>query len=461
MNICTILSDRVLSLENTNTSQPAEIATLKKRVKKLEKKRRSRTYKPKRLYKVGSSRRVESSEGSLGAQEDASKQGRKIADIDADAEVTLMDETQGRSDDNLMFDTNELTLAQTLIEIKAAKLKAVTTAATTVTPVSTRPKAKGIVFHDQEEQAPASIQRVSPSQPSQAKDKGKSKMVEPKKPLKKKDQIAFDEEVARNLEAQLQAELEEEERLARQKEEEANIALIESWDNTQAMMDADFQLCQQMQAKEQEQLSIEENKSYDEIQEMFDKEMKRVNNFVDMDTELVKDSGTRVQEISSKRAGTKLEQEVAKKQKFDENVEVDGDDDQEEAEMKKHMEIVLDEEEIAVDVIPLATKPPMIVKYKIVKEGRIGYFQIIRANRSSKRYSSMIQMLQSIDREDLETLWKLVKAKHGDIRPEEEYERVLWDNLKVMFEPDVESELQLLSDYYCWKEYADRDEIKD
>ncbi|GKF86203.1 hypothetical protein Tco_0254030, partial [Tanacetum coccineum] len=38
------------------------------------------------------------------------------------------------------------------------------------------------------------------------------------------------------------------------------------------------------------------------------------------------------------------EQEVAKKQKFDENVEVDGDDDQEEAEMKKHMEIVLDEE---------------------------------------------------------------------------------------------------------------------
>ncbi|GKE92667.1 hypothetical protein Tco_1573762 [Tanacetum coccineum] len=169
--------------------------------------------------------------------------------------------------------------------------------------------------------------------------------------------------------------------------------------------------------------------------------MKRVNNFVDMDTELVKDSGTRVQEISSKRAGTELEQKVAKKQKFDENVEVDGDDDQEEAEMKKHMEIVLDEEEIAVDVIPLATKPPMIVKYKIVKEGRIGYFQIIRANRSSKRYSFMIQMLQSIDREDLETLWKLVKAKHRDIRPEEEYERVLWGDLKVMFEPDVESEV--------------------
>ncbi|GKA39986.1 hypothetical protein Tco_0732579, partial [Tanacetum coccineum] len=51
----------------------------------------------------------------------------------------------------------------------------------------------------------------------EAKDKGKEKMIEPKKPLKKKDQIAFNEEVARNLEARLQAELEEEERLSRQK----------------------------------------------------------------------------------------------------------------------------------------------------------------------------------------------------------------------------------------------------
>ncbi|GKF42323.1 hypothetical protein Tco_0125665, partial [Tanacetum coccineum] len=81
-------------------------------------------------------------------------------------------------------------------------------------------------------------------------------MVEPEKPLKKKDQITIDEEVARNLEAQLQAELEEEERLSRLKEEEANITLLESRDNTQAMMDADFQLAQQMQTEEQEQLSI-------------------------------------------------------------------------------------------------------------------------------------------------------------------------------------------------------------
>ncbi|GJT05276.1 hypothetical protein Tco_0839738 [Tanacetum coccineum] len=47
-------------------------------------------------------------------------------------------------------------------------------------------------------------------------------------------------------------------------------------------------------------------------------------------------------------------------------------------------------------------------------------------------------MLKSFDREDLETLWKLVKAKHGYTRPEEGYERVLWGDLKTMFEHNIE-----------------------
>ncbi|GJU16283.1 hypothetical protein Tco_1144249 [Tanacetum coccineum] len=147
-------------------------------------------------------------------------------------------------------------------------------------------------------------------------------------------------------------------------------------------------------------------KSFKDIQMLFDKEMKRVNTFVDMDTELVKGN---------------------------ENVEA-------EAEIKKHMEIVPDDD-VAIDAIPLATKPPIIVDWKIIKEGKMGYFQIIRANGSSKRYSSMIQMLKDFDREDLVTLWKLVKAKHGSTRLEEGYKRVLWGDLKVMFEPDVESEV--------------------
>ncbi|GJU03119.1 hypothetical protein Tco_1113457 [Tanacetum coccineum] len=279
MELCTSLSQRVLDLEKTKTSQAAEITELKERVKKLEKKGGSRTHRLRRLYKVGRSARVVSSKDEgLGDQEDASKQGRKIDEIDQDVEVTLVNETQGRYSDNLMFDTgvldneqdmaekevdmaekdvsiadsvtiigevvttanvvvstaevttdstttttvDELTLAQTLIEIKAAKPKVVTTAATTTTTAVTRPKARGVVVQEPNEFTTT----TSPSKPSQlphAKDKGKAKMVEPGKPLKKKDQIMFDKEVAQKLQAELDAELEEEEKLARQREENANI----------------------------------------------------------------------------------------------------------------------------------------------------------------------------------------------------------------------------------------------
>ncbi|GKB84616.1 hypothetical protein Tco_0956888 [Tanacetum coccineum] len=155
----------------------------------------------------------------------------------------------------------------------------------------------------------------------------------------------------------------------------------------------------------------------------------------DYKTELVKGSEKRAED-STKRAGTELEQEVAKKQKIN---YAKLDDDQEEARMKELMNIVPDDEEVAIDDIPLATKPPCIVDWKIIKEGKLGYYQIIRADRSLRRYPSMIQMLQNFDRDNLETLWKLVKAKHGSTRPYEGYERVLWGDLMTMFEPDVES----------------------
>ncbi|GJS85715.1 hypothetical protein Tco_0752256 [Tanacetum coccineum] len=179
-------------------------------------------------------------------------------------------------------------------------------------------------------------------------------------------------------------------------------------------------------------------RSYEEIQKLFDKVYKKVSSFIPMDSEVLKSSETGI-EGSSKRAGDDLESNKSKKQKIVEHVEAKKDD-QKEEEMKRHIEIVKDDE-VAIDAIPLATKPPVIVECKIDKDGKMGYFKLIRADRSSKRYSSMIKMLQDIDREDLETLWKLVKAKHENTRPEEDYERVLWGDLKVMFEPDIKSEV--------------------
>ncbi|GKE31248.1 hypothetical protein Tco_1450570 [Tanacetum coccineum] len=164
---------------------------------------------------------------------------------------------------------------------------------------------------------------------------------------------------------------------------------------------------------------------------MFDKAFKRVNTFVDFRTDLV--------EGSSKRARTELEQEVTKKKKVDnvqETAEVDND--QEAAKIKELMEIIPDEEEVAIDVIPLATKPPTIVEWKNHKEGKKNYYQIIRADGSSKMCLVFSHMLKSFDREDLETLWKLVKAKYGSTRAVEDLDLIIWGDLKTMFKPHVE-----------------------
>ncbi|GKE47752.1 hypothetical protein Tco_1479010 [Tanacetum coccineum] len=153
-------------------------------------------------------------------------------------------------------------------------------------------------------------------------------------------------------------------------------------------------------------------KSYDEIQKLFDKEMKRVNTFVAMSSEAQesnekkvegseeKAKGSRKKILGKKRAGKEQQQETPKRQKMEDDKESD-----DTAELKKHLVIVKDDE-IAIDAIPLATKPLVIVEYKLLKEGIMVHYQLIRADGSSKRYSSMIRMLQGIDREDLETLWK-------------------------------------------------------
>ncbi|GKA46524.1 hypothetical protein Tco_0739407 [Tanacetum coccineum] len=214
-------NDPLLS-EMAKDAQAKEIAGLKKRVQKLERKKKSRTTGLKRLRKVGESRRVESSE-------------------DKD-----IDETHGRINDAEMFDTDDLhgdevstgvedsdaltILVTTAGEgVTATKIDEITTTSAPTTTIDEITLAQTLIEIKAFRTTTSSPQA---SQPSKTKDKGKAIMIEPEVPLKKKDQVALDEEMARNLKAQLQAELIEEERLARKKEEEANIALIESWENT-------------------------------------------------------------------------------------------------------------------------------------------------------------------------------------------------------------------------------------
>ncbi|GJR66408.1 hypothetical protein Tco_0012473 [Tanacetum coccineum] len=128
---------------------------------------------------------------------------------------------------------------------------------------------------------------------------------------------------------------------------------------------------------------------------MFDRAFKRVDTFVDFRIDLL--------EGSSKRAGKV-------------------DDDQETVKIKELMKIKPDEEEVAIDAIPLAIN----------------------------------HMLKSFNREDLETLWKLVKAKYGSTRPVEDLDLILYGDLKTMFEPLVEDTIwRNQSDYRVldWKLY--------
>ncbi|GJT79466.1 hypothetical protein Tco_1053808 [Tanacetum coccineum] len=396
--------ESVLDLEKAKSDQAIEIASLKKRVDKLEKRRKFRTTGLKRLKKVGACRRIESSNDSLGAQEDASKQGRRIEDIDADAKVTLVNETQERQDEELMFDTRVLDGDEMFVDAitgekdeQSTKLddsnvgEAVTTA--------------GV----EDSALPTTVSKltVSVTHPS-IKDKGKGIMQESERPLTKKDQVALDEDL----------------------------------ENTQAMMEADRLLAERLQTREREELTDEEKgKLFMELMEKRRKHFAALraqekrnrpptkaqkrcqmsiylkhmggykykqlmgksleaqeSNEKKVEGSKEKAKSNRKKSLGKKRAIKEQQQESPKRQKLrddkesDEHEEVEADDT---AELKKHL-VIKKDDDIAIGIIPLATKPSVIVDYKLLKEGIMVHYQLIRADGSSKRHSSMIRLLRGV-----------------------------------------------------------------
>nr|GEY04718.1 hypothetical protein [Tanacetum cinerariifolium] len=180
--------------------------------------------------------------------EDASKH-RRIANIDVDEGINLVNETaedQGRYNDEEMFDTcvldNEEVVVEKEVADKDVSIVEEVNAASIATSTS-KPKEKRIVMQEPSEATTTTTTIISSIK---SKYKGKSIMVEPEMPIKKKDQISLDEELALKLQAE-----EEEERLAREKAQrikEVNIA----WDDVQAKIKANFELAQRLQAEKQE-----------------------------------------------------------------------------------------------------------------------------------------------------------------------------------------------------------------
>nr|GEU62769.1 hypothetical protein [Tanacetum cinerariifolium] len=166
------------------------------------------------------------------------------------------------------------------------------------------------------------------------------------------------------------------------------------------------------------------HKSFTETKELFDKAMKRINNFINFKTELV------------------------------EKVE----DDKESEELKKCLKIIPDDgDEVTMDAIPLSSKSPTIVDYKIYKEGKKNYFKSFRADGNSQMYLTFSKVLKIFDREDLEVLWRLFKDIFVKTKPMDNMDSFLLHTLNTMFKHHVEDNVwknqQGLTKVKNWKLY--------
>nr|GEZ77575.1 hypothetical protein [Tanacetum cinerariifolium] len=257
---CTALTRRVDHLEFDKVAQALEITKLKRRVKKLERRNKVKVLKLRRLQKVGTTQRVQTSDETV--KDDVSNQGRMIAEMDQDADVVLEDDKevvdeakevaedakvdesvdiQGRQAEIYKIDLDHankvlsmqdyetepaevqevvdvVTTAKLITEVVTAAIETITAASINITAVEAQVPAvtlttaparvtaapsrrrKGVVIRDLQEESTTST--IIPAE-TKSKDKGKGILVKEPKPLKKKQQIEQDKQYARELQAEL------------------------------------------------------------------------------------------------------------------------------------------------------------------------------------------------------------------------------------------------------------------
>ncbi|GJW22331.1 hypothetical protein Tco_0032953 [Tanacetum coccineum] len=206
----------VLDLENVKNAQALEIQKLKKRVKKLESKKKSRTPQlMRRLFKERNE--IDQDEGISWFQEDS--------------------ETQGRYGHDIGVNTASTSITTAIINITT--VEPVTIASVPITTV-------GVSISTAEPSTPPTITTI---------------VIEDK-----------DLTIAQTL-MKMRSKLDKEAKLEREREEEASKdANIAEWDDVQAMMDVDYELAAKLQAEEQGEISIEERERSELAEELRDKE---------------------------------------------------------------------------------------------------------------------------------------------------------------------------------------------
>ncbi|GJX11872.1 hypothetical protein Tco_0201731 [Tanacetum coccineum] len=454
--LCTTLSKKVETLESnlkqTKLTYGAAYTILIMKVKKLEHKVKS--IKARRRVKL----MISDDEDN---QEDPSKQGRKIGQIDKNEGITLVQmsaQTQGRH----KHDFKELDFEfiahkedyTTKPDISTANVQ-VSTAGAKVSTASPEVKttAESLVY----------IRRSA----AKRKNKGKAIMKEAEL-VQKKTKLQLEQERLGLEEAlRLQEQLDEEERqrIARV-HEEASTFNAEEWDNIQAQIEADEELAHRKRKFAQQRAEQRRNKpmtqaqqrtymcnyiknmgshtlqqlkklSFDEVKELFETTMKRVNTFTPMESD---DTVPKVVAGSSKiDAEQELNQESSKRQKIGEGSEpAEESKDELSQEQLQQLMIIVPEEGMNVEA--LQTKYP-IIDWEVYTEDSRMYWKIIRVGNHTEVYQIFEDMLKNFDRDDLVKLWSLVHERFNSTEPTEDKERELWVELKRLFEPDDDDTL--------------------
>nr|GEZ24513.1 hypothetical protein [Tanacetum cinerariifolium] len=364
IDACTALTRRVEHLEYDKVAQALEITKLKRRVKKLDKGNRVKVLKLKRLKKVETSQRIDTSEDTV--MEDASNQGRVIDDLDKDDVVALKDDKEEEKNEEIEDEPAEVqevvdvvTTAKLITEVVTAASE--TVIAATITISATEPQVpadattavasvkvvaastirrKGMVIRDPEEESTTIIPADTKS-----KDKGKRIMVKEPKPLKKKQQVEMDEEYAKKLHEELNKDIDWDVAIEHVKQKAKEDPVVQRYHvmkkGPQTEAQARKNMIMYLKNVAGFRLDYFKGMSYDDIRPIFEAKFNSNIAFLLKTKEQLEEEEKRaIQSINETPA-----QKAARRRKLNEEVE----------DLKRHLEIVPDEDD---DVYTEATPLP-------------------------------------------------------------------------------------------------------
>nr|GEX75708.1 hypothetical protein [Tanacetum cinerariifolium] len=179
-------------------------------------------------------------------------------------------------------------------------------------------------------------------------------------------------------------------------------------------------------AKEDPAVKRYQGMSYDDIRPIFEAKFNTNVDFLQNTKEQIEEEESR----ALKRLNETSTEKAAKRKKLDEEVE----------ELKRHLQVVPNED-VYTKATPLARKVP-VVDYEIIKQNNKPYYKIIRADGTHQLYVSFLTLLRNFDREDLESLWILVKERFSTTKPKNFFDDFLLVTLGTMFEkPDIHAQI--------------------